>query len=153
MSLLTLPCEVSGQERGRPRYFGRLEIDPATVGKPSKVRWKLAGEENGSSRAALLNLTITHIEKGKTVFSVERLPVPGEFTMDFQFTDGAEYRVAAIASITGGEMIRTEQNIAATGVEPPARAIIPAIVFFLALIVLGLGVGRWSRRAALSPSQ
>jgi hypothetical protein len=153
MSYLVFSAEVAAQEAERRPYFGRLEIDPPTVGKPSKVRWKLAGEESAAGRAALLNVTITHIEKGKTVFSVERLPVPGEFTMDFQFTDGAEYRVAAIAFITGGEMIRTEQNIAATSVEPPARAMIPAIVFFLALIALGLGVGRWSRRAAPSPSQ
>ena len=150
MSCLPVAVEGTAQELERP-YFGRLEVDPATVGKPSKVRWALASEESAARRAVLLNVTITHIEKGKTVFSVERLPVPGEFTMDFQFADGAEYRVAAVAYLAGGQMIRTEQNIVATGMEPPARAIIPAIVFFLALIALGLGVGRWSRRTALSP--
>ena len=74
----------------------------------------------------------------------------GEFGMSFQFTDGAEYRVTAIAYVSGGQMIRTEQNISVIGVEPPARAMIPAIGFFLAVIALGLGVGRWSRRAAPS---
>ena len=133
------------QEAERGRQFGWLEIDPATVGNPSKVRWRLAGEENAENRGALLTLTIAHLEKNKTVFSVERLSVAGEFVVNFQFTDTAEYRVAAIAYLTGGQMLRTEQNIAATGVEPPARAMIPAIGFFLAVIALGLGVGRWSR--------
>ena len=151
--LVSLGCvswsiEVAAQEPGQRKYFGWLEIDPATVGKPSTVRWRLAGEENAAGRAVLLTLTIIHMEKGKTVFSVERLPVEGEFAMGFQFTDGAEYRVTAIAYVTGGQMIRTEQNISVIGVEPPPRAMVPAIGFFLAVIALGLGVGRWSRRAA-----
>ena len=136
---------AQGTERGG--QFGWLEIDPATVGKLSKVRWRLSGEADASSHSVLLTLTITHLEKGKMVFSVERLPVESEFAMDFQFTDGADYRVSAIAYATGGRMLRTEQNIAVTGVEPPAPAMIPAIGFFLAVIALGLVVGRWSRRA------
>jgi hypothetical protein len=135
------------QELERGRQFGWLEIDPATVGNPSKVRWRLGGEENAESRAVLLTLTIAHLEKNKTVFSVERLPVAGELVLNFQFTDGADYRVTAIAYLTGGQMLRTEQNISVAGVEPPARAMIPAIGFFLAVIALGLAVGRWSRRA------
>ena len=150
MSCISWPIEIAAQELGQQKHFGWLEIDPATVGKPSNVRWRLAGEENVASRAVLLTLTIAHLEKAKTVFAVERLPVEGEFAMSFQFADGAEYRVTAIAYATGGQMIRTEQNIAVIGVEPPARAMIPAIGFFLAVIALGLGVGRWSRRAALT---
>jgi hypothetical protein len=95
----------------------------------------------------LLTLMIAHLEKNKTVFAIERLPVEKEFAMNLQFTDGAEYRVTAIGYLTGGRMLRTERNIAVTGVEPPARAMIPAIGFFLAVIALGLAVGRWSRRA------
>lgn len=150
MSCVCWSIEVAAQEPGQRKYFGWLEIDPATVGKPSKVRWRLAGEENVEGRAVLLSLTITHLEKDKTVFSVERLPVEGEFAMNFQFTDGAEYQVTAIAYVMSRQMIRTEQNISVVGVEPPARAMIPAVAFFLAVIALGLGVGRWSRRAAPS---
>ena len=150
MSCISWSIEIAAQEVGQRKHFGWLEIDPATVGKPSNVRWRLAGEENVEGRAVLLTLTIAHLEKAKTVFSVERLPVEGEFGMSFQFTDGAEYRVTAIAYVTGGQMIRTEQNISVIGVEPPARAMIPAIGFFLVVIALGLGVGRWSRRAAAS---
>ena len=142
---------VAAQEAERGRRFGWLEIDPATVGNPGKVRWRLAGEENAVNRGVLLTLTIAHLEKNKTVFSVERLPVERRSSRaSFQFTDGAEYRVTAIAYTSGGQMLRTEQNIAVTGVEPPMRAMIPAIGFFLAVIALGLAVGRWSRRAAPS---
>jgi hypothetical protein len=114
------------------------------------VHWRLAGEENAESRGVLLTLTIAHLEKGKTVFAIERLPVEGEFAMNFQFTDGAEYRVAAIAYVTGGQMLRTEKSVSVTALEPPMRAMVPAIASFLAVIALGLGVGRWSRRAAPS---
>jgi len=74
--------------------------------------------------------------------------VEREFTLNFQFADGADTRVTAIAYVTGGQVLRTEQNISVTGVEPPGRAMIPAIGFFLGVIALGLGIGRWSRRAA-----
>jgi hypothetical protein len=153
-SVLLLGClmaaldPVTAQEAERGGQFGWLEIDPAAVGKPSGVRWRLAGEANTGNQPVFLSLTIAHLEKAKTVFAVERLPVEKEFAMNFQFTDGAEYRVTAIAYATGRQMLRTEQNISVTGVEPPARAMIPAIGFFLAVIALGLAVGRWSHRVA-----
>jgi hypothetical protein len=149
-SLMSAVESVTAQVAENAGRFGWLEVDPAIVGRPSEVRWRLAGEANGGGQPVLLTLTITHLEKSKTVFSVERLPVDREFAMDFQFTDGAEYRLAAIAYVTGGQMIRTEQNVSVAGVEPPAQAMIPAIGFFLAVIALGLAVGRWSRRAAPS---
>src|SRR5262249_36511557 len=145
---LSIADAAQGVEQGK--NFCLLDIDTPTRGNPSKVRWRLAAEEDGANRAVLLTLTIAHLEKGKTVFAVERLPVEGEFAMDFQFTDGSEYRITANAYVTGGQMVRTEQNVSVTGVEPPARAVIPAMGFFLAVIALGLGVGRWSRRAAPS---
>jgi hypothetical protein len=141
---------AKAQEAERGEQFGWLEVEPAVVGKPTKVRWRLAGQTQAENRPVLLTLTIVHLEKGKTVFSVERLLVENEFAMNFQFTDGAEHRVSAIAYVSGGRVLRTEQNISVTGVEPPMRAMIPAIGFFLAVIALGLGVGRWSRRAAPS---
>ena len=140
----------AAQEAERGGRFGWLEIDPAAAGKPGKVRWRLAGEANTGNQPVLLTLTIAHLEQRKTVFAIERLPVEREFAMDFQFADGAEYRVAAIAYVTGGQTLRTEQNITVTGMEPPARAMIPAIGFFLGMIALGLAVGRWSRHAAPS---
>jgi hypothetical protein len=147
-SLIAAVDPVNAREAERSGQFGWLEIDPATVGQPSGVRWRLAAEEKPGGNILLLSLTIAHLEKGKTVFAVEKIPVEKEFAMSFQFTDGAEYRVTAIGYGTGGRMIRTERNIAVNSVEPPVRTMIPAIGFFLMLITLGLVVGRWSRRVA-----
>jgi len=124
-----------------------LEIEPATVGKPSLVRWGLtsAGE---ASRTGFLTLTITHLEKQKVVFSVEKVPVAGEWSMKFHFPDGAEYRVAAVAQVPGEEPIRYQQLVSVTGVEPPVKAMVPALSYFVAVIALGLGAGRWSKRRA-----
>ena len=83
MSCVAVPVEVAAQELGQQKYFGWLEVDPATVGKPSSVRWRLAGEANAESRGVSLTLTIAHLEKGKTVFAIERLPVEREFTLEF----------------------------------------------------------------------
>ena len=140
---------VAAQEPGRGKYFGWLEVAPATVGKPTRVQWRLK-DGDAARQTALLSLTITHLEKGKTVFSVERMPVAGEFAMNFHFTDGAEYRVTGVAALPGEETVRTEQYLSVTGVEPPVRTIIPALGFFMAAIAVGLGVGRWSRRATRS---
>jgi hypothetical protein len=148
MSWSVLPATLAAQEPAAGQYFGWLEIDPATVGKPVGVHWRLEGERRVERPAVLLTLTIAHLEKAKTVFSIERLPSAGEFSMSFQFSDGAEYRVTAIAELQGRQATRTERYVSVSGVEPPAKAMIRAIGFFLAVIVAGLGVGRWSRRAA-----
>jgi hypothetical protein len=123
-----------------------LEIEPATVGKLSAVRWYLTNAAPSDKPNALLSLTIKHLEKDKIAFAVERLPVAGEFLLKFHFPDGARYRVTANAQIVGGSLIRNEQVVEVTGVEPPARAMVPALTLFVAIIVLGLGVGRWSKR-------
>jgi hypothetical protein len=139
---------AAGQATRQGEQFGWLEIDPATVGKPTSVRWRLGGSEQTDKSTALLSLTIAHSEKDKIVFALERLPVAGEFAMNFQFTDGAEYRVAAIAYLAGRRLLRTEKNVAVTAAEPPARAMIPALSFFVAIVALGLALGRWSKRRA-----
>ena len=79
------------------------------------------------------------------MFALERLAVAREFAVDFQFVDGSEHRVTAVAELPGRTPISTEQRISVTPVEPPAVAALPAIAFFLFVIALGLGVGRWSK--------
>jgi hypothetical protein len=134
---LLSPAGLVAQETGTAKYFGWLEADPATVGKPVRVRWRLEGEGSRERPMALLTLTIAHLEKGKTVFSVERLPVVGEFSMNFQFADSAEYRVTAIGELQGQSIVRTEQYVSVSGVEPSATTMIPALGFFLAVIAAG----------------
>jgi hypothetical protein len=144
-----LAAGISGapQAEGLPK--GVLEIEPAIVGRPSAVRWKLAGDDRGGARAATLTLTITHLEKKKVVFAVDRIAVPGEWSMQYNFPDGAEYRVVAAGYVSGQAPVRNEQVVTVTGVEPPASAMVPVLTLFTVLIALGLGAGRWSKRRAL----
>ena len=142
-ALLGGPAMGAGQNA--PRGAAVLEIEPATVGKPSRVGWQMANH-GAADASALLTLTITHLEKQKVVFAVEKIAVPGEWSMKFNFPDGAEYRVAAVGAFPGSAPVRTEEVIAVTGVEPPVSATAPVLSCFVALIAAGLGFGRWSKR-------
>jgi len=102
----------------------------------------------GSTATSLLSLSITHLEKHQTVFAIDNVPVEKDYQLDFHFPDGAEYRVNSIAQIPGQSPLRTEQLVAVTGVEPPMTAQIPALMFFLAVIALGLVAGRLSKSLA-----
>ena len=137
---------VFAQAAGDDNRLARLDIDAPTVGKPARIHWRLDANGASAKRRAVLSLAITHVEKGLTVFAVDRIPVEGEYVMSFHFTDGAEYRVTANAETPDGKSSRAEQVVTVTGVEPPLSAMVPAIGFFLAAIAVGLGVGRWSRR-------
>lgn len=144
--LLSSPVKSSGAQENEGEGKAVLEIEPATVGKLSLVRWSRETETASVSSPALLTLIIEHLEKNKIAFAIDRIPVAREFSMRFHFTDGARYRVTTLAQIPGEAPLRNERVVDVTGVEPPARAMVPALVFFLSLIALGLGVGRWSKR-------
>ena len=81
----------------------RLEIDSPSAGKLARIRWVLDADGGNAGRGALLSLAITHIEKKMTVFAVDKIPVEGEFSMNFHFVDGAEHRVSARGGIARGE--------------------------------------------------
>jgi hypothetical protein len=133
------------QGSAEPPGKATLAIGSARVGTPSDVRWRLENGPAVKKAPALLTLTITHLEKGKVVFGVEKLAVRDEFSMKFQFPDGAEYKVEAVAHIPGEPVIRNQQRVWAAAAEPPPRAMLPALAYFLALIALGLAAGRWSK--------
>ena len=143
---LTSPAATAlaqGVRSDRP--VTRLEIDPPTVGKLARVRWALDVNGRNSNQSAVLSLAITHVEKRMTVFAVDRIPVEGEYSINFHFVDGAEHRVTANAEMPGGRPARMEQVVSVSGVEPPMSAMLPALGLFLAAIAAGLGMGRWSR--------
>jgi hypothetical protein len=148
VALFTVGTAAIAQETGTDKPGARLEIDPPTVGRLARVRWILDASEGNGSRNAILSLAITHIEKGITVFAIDRIPVEGEYSINFHFIDGAEHRVTANAVMPGGRSARTEQVVSVSAAEPPIRAMVPAMVLFLAMIAAGLGLGRWSRADA-----
>ena len=129
--------------------MAHLEIDSPSAGQLARIRWVLDPDGGNARGGALLSLTITHIEKKMVVFAVDRIPVQEEFLVNFHFVDGAEHRVSARAELPGGRTIRSQQVVSVSGVEPPASAMLPAMGLFLAVIALGLGVGRWSRCRAI----
>jgi hypothetical protein len=126
-----------------------ITVEPAVVGKPSRVRWQLlpVDQAGGDEPVALLTLAITHLEKAKVVFAIEKVVVAREYVFDFHFPDGAEYRVDAVAERAGQPPVRDEQLVSVTGIEPPLAAQFPALVLFLTVLVGGLGAGRFSKRA------
>ena len=146
-ALLTGVTEISNAQQGQSDRPGVLEVESATVGKPSLVRWKMAIPGDGGPRTTL-TLTVTHSEKQKVVFGVEKIAVDGEWSVKFHFPDAGEYRVAAVANVPGLAPVRSEHVITVTGVRPPMRTMITVLVCFVVLIALGLGIGRWSKRRA-----
>lgn len=143
--LLGSAGSFSAQGSAEPPGKVTLALGSARVGTPIEVRWRLENGPVVRKAPALLTLTITHLEKGKVVFGIEKLAVLDEFSMKFQFPDGAEYKVEAVAHIPGEPVIRSEQRVSAVAAEPPLRATLPALAYFLALIALGLAAGRWSK--------
>jgi hypothetical protein len=137
---------AAGSSRAQQHEAAVLDIEPASVGKASLVRWRLAPETGAQNLPTTLSLSITHLEKAKVVFAIEKVPVASDWSMKFHFPDGAEYRVAAVANISGRAPVASEQVVSVTGVEPPAKAMVPVLSYFLLLIALGLGAGRWSKR-------
>ena len=131
-----------------PAAPATLTVEPAVVGKPSRIVWRLRGGAGAASEGMLLSLTITQLEENHRVFAIEKLPVAGEIALNFQFVDGSEHSVTAVAELPGRAPVRTEQRVSVTAVEPPATAALPAITFFLFVTALGLGVGRWSKLRA-----
>ncbi len=122
-----------------------LIIEPALVGKPSRIVWRLQNSANMTAPEATLTLAIKQLEDNHTVFKIEKIPVAGEFALNFQFTDGSEHAVTAVAERPGQSPVRVEQRVSVTAVEPAGAAALPAVTLFLGVMAFGLGVGRWSK--------
>jgi len=146
MCVLPLAASAAEPKVEPGKYGANLEIGPARVGQPTRVRWQLVAGEGLPKPAAALTLTITHLEKKETVFSVEKIPVADEFSMNFHFTDGAQYKISTVADFGGSTPVRNEQVVSVTAVEPPTRAMVPALALFLAVVAAGVMAGRWSKR-------
>jgi hypothetical protein len=133
----------------RAENSAALEVGEAIVGQPSEIRWHLTNGDSVSTDSGGLTLRITHLEKNKTVFAVERIATGAAWTMRFHFPDAGAYRINTIARIAERPALTNEKLVQVAAVEPPLSASIPSIGYFIALIAAGLGVGRWSKRVAL----
>ena len=135
------------QEDHKRNYISKIVVAPATVGSPARIHWWLHPAGVNGEPSVKLTLTIMHLEKNKLVFSLERIPVAGEFALDYHFTDGTDHRVIAVAEIEDGASLRQEETVSVTAVAPSLRTKLPPLFLFLAVIAVGLLAGWWSRRA------
>jgi hypothetical protein len=131
-------------EGQRRSFISKLEVGTARVGRPTRIHWWLHPAGVNGKLSAMLTLTITDLETGDVILSLEKIPVAGEFTMNYQFTDGSEHRVTAVAETDEGDLLREEQMVSVTALAPPLRAKLPALLLFVGMIGAGLAVGRWS---------
>ena len=93
--------------------------------------------------AANLSLKL-HQENSFLAF--ERVVVEKDFSFDFHFPDGAEYLITTTAETPGRAAERAEQKVSVSGVEPSFTTQLPSLALFLAVIALGMGTGRASKR-------
>jgi len=124
------------------RAGSELTVETAAVGKLSRLRWHLPDYDG----PALLTLTITDLEKEKRVLFLGRVPTQGKFDFDFQFTDGAQHRVTALAEIEGKEPVRQEKVVVAKSAAPLLSAVLPSLGFFLGVVAVGMLTGHASRK-------
>lgn len=122
---------------------GALEVEGASVGQPSRLRWR---PRDGRAANTRLSVEIVHVEKRKTMFAIDKIAVAGDYRFAFHFPDGSEYRVTSLVEIPGKPPLRTQQLVAVTATEAPLTAQLPALGLFVATIALGLGAGRFSKR-------
>jgi hypothetical protein len=135
------------QEDHKRHYISKIDVAPATVGSPARIHWWLHPAGANGESSAKLTFSIRHLEKNKLVFSLEKIPVAGEFALDYHFTDGTDHRVITVAETADGATVRQEETVSVTAVAPSLRTKLPPLFLFLAVIAVGLLAGRWSRRA------
>ncbi len=145
LALTGIPAVGEPSEKGG-RLVPSLDIKPVMTGELSQVRWSLSERETGKPVSSYLTLTITHLEKRKRIFYLNKIAVKGNFTFGFHFVDASAYRVSAVAEVEGRGPIQEERAITVTGMEPPSETTVPTLFFFLGVIALGLVAGRISRR-------
>ena len=148
---LVIPVDAAcAQENHEQKYAVNLDVSPARVGRLARVRWSLRPVGFDRIPSTHLSIIITQLEKNTVVFAIEKLPVAAEFSLDYQFTDGSNHRVSAVAVTSDGEIVREDHLVSVSAIAPPWRTQLPALVLFLLLILSGLLMGRWSWRTAVA---
>ena len=137
ISFFTADLGAQDRKGGEP-----LAVDRPVAGKISRIRWGLP-ERN---KPVLLTLTITNLEEDRRVLFIPRVSTRGNFTFDFQFTNGGRHRVMALAEVEGESPVREEKVVTVAAVEPAQTAVVPTMFLFLGVIAAGMVVGYSSRR-------
>jgi hypothetical protein len=142
-------AHASEQAPQQREQLSMLEVGPAAVGVPALIRWRFDRTGVNPEPPIKLTLTVVHRETSKVVFALEKITVAHEFALDYQFTDGAEHRVTAVAESNGSEIARNEQTVDVRARAPSLRQKLPPLVLSGALLIIGLVAGRCSAGLAL----
>ena len=95
-----------------------------------------------------MTLRVLQLEKGREVFTLNRVPTNGTLDVAFQFTDASPHRVA-VAATANGRLTETAQRIEVESATPPLGVRVRPVLLFLLVILAGLAAGRFSKRRRL----
>ena len=129
---------------------GELTVAPPRVGHPSALRWRGIDPGTGEPVPATVTLRVVQLEKGKEIFTLNRVPTDGTLDLAFQFTDASPHRVLARATAPGRlratEVARTVEVESAT---PSLVIRVWPVLLFIFVVLAGLAAGRFSKRRRL----
>ena len=129
---------------------GELTVAPPRVGHPSALRWRGIDPGTGEPVPATVTLRVVQLEKGKEIFTLNRVPTDGTLDLAFQFTDASPHRVLARATAPGRlratEVARTVEVESAT---PSLVIRVWPVLLFIFVVLAGLAAGRFSKRRHL----
>ncbi len=138
-------------DAGRTAGFkGELTVAPPRVGTPSAIRWR--GWDPGSEEPvpATVTLSVVALEKGREIFTLNRVPTGGTLDLALQFIDASPHRVV-VAATAQGRRQETEvaQTVQVESATPPLGIRFRPVLVFLLVILAGLAAGRISKRHPL----
>lgn len=85
-------------------------------------------------------VTLWHIEDEKPMFATTLFAPTGQADFEFQFFDGAEHEVRAVATNTAGSVALTRM-VEVEGLSPPLPVKIKTTIYLLALVLIGILIG------------
>lgn len=151
MALLHSPGSnggVGADDRQTAGPKGELTVAQPRVGAPSVIRWR--GTVPGSEKPvpATVTVKVLQIEKGREIFTLDRVPTDGTLDIAFQFTDASSHRVAVTAR---GREHETEvaRTVEVESPTPPLGIRAWPVLVFSLVVLAGLAAGRASKKRRL----
>jgi hypothetical protein len=124
-----------------------LFVSPSRVGSSSTIRWSMADQRLPGAQDALLTMSITQLEKERTLFRLNALPIRGDFEFGYEFTDASDHLVDATVVLTGdGERVRARKRVQVTSPDPSLADRLRPVLASLLVVTAGLITGRLSRK-------
>ena len=99
---------------------------------------------------ATVTLRVVQLEKGKEIFTLNRVPTDGTLDLAFQFTDASPHRVLATATAQGRpRATEVARTVEVEPVTPSLGIRVWPVLLFIFVVLAGLAAGRFSKRRRL----